>query len=361
LTQFINIHALQTLPPSALNRDDSGMPKKALFGGVERARISSQSWKYAIRQFFAENYDASYMGCRTTQLPSEFRRRLLEVRPKADGKLVDSLVKIVLGVVEKTEADNEEVEPGSVTSSKMIVFYSPSQLDSLVDVAVEVVDGKRKSISVSEIKSSLVGKNTVDLALFGRMMTANAELSVEAAASVAHIIGVDKLTNQRDSFVGIDDALSKTKIIGSIDFVSSTVYRYACLDTATLSKNLDGDAQFTADAVGAFVNAFVRSMPSGKQSSFAAQTLPHFVLVTISDDQPLSLASAFSSVLSGEDIASEAVMRLIDEASSLYDNYGLPEHAFYIGTGAGMDIPFAERLPLKDLVVAVKNVVVADA
>lgn len=35
---FIDIHVVQTLPPSNINRDDTGAPKTAQFGGVKRAR-----------------------------------------------------------------------------------------------------------------------------------------------------------------------------------------------------------------------------------------------------------------------------------------------------------------------------------
>ena len=46
---LIELHTLTAHAPSNLNRDDFGRPKTALFGGTERARISSQSLKRAIR------------------------------------------------------------------------------------------------------------------------------------------------------------------------------------------------------------------------------------------------------------------------------------------------------------------------
>ncbi|HKM25196.1 MAG TPA: type I-E CRISPR-associated protein Cas7/Cse4/CasC, partial [Corynebacterium sp.] len=48
MSLIIDIHALQTLPPSLINRDDTGAPKSAVYGGVPRQRVSSQSWKRAI-------------------------------------------------------------------------------------------------------------------------------------------------------------------------------------------------------------------------------------------------------------------------------------------------------------------------
>lgn len=50
---FLDIHAIQTLPPSNINRDDTGSPKTAQYGGVRRSRVSSQSWKKAMRDFVA--------------------------------------------------------------------------------------------------------------------------------------------------------------------------------------------------------------------------------------------------------------------------------------------------------------------
>ena len=46
---FIDFHVLQTVPPSCVNRDDTGSPKTAVYGGTVRARVSSQAWKHAMR------------------------------------------------------------------------------------------------------------------------------------------------------------------------------------------------------------------------------------------------------------------------------------------------------------------------
>ncbi len=46
---LIELHMLQNFAPSNLNRDDTNNPKDCDFGGVRRARISSQCLKRAIR------------------------------------------------------------------------------------------------------------------------------------------------------------------------------------------------------------------------------------------------------------------------------------------------------------------------
>ena len=44
---YVDFHVLQTVPPSCVNRDDTGSPKTAVYGGSVRARVSSQAWKHA--------------------------------------------------------------------------------------------------------------------------------------------------------------------------------------------------------------------------------------------------------------------------------------------------------------------------
>ena len=64
---YVDFHVLQTVPPSCINRDDTGSPKTAIYGGVTRARVSSQAWKHAMRQAFVEEslLDEEDVGKRT--------------------------------------------------------------------------------------------------------------------------------------------------------------------------------------------------------------------------------------------------------------------------------------------------------
>lgn len=36
---YVDFHVLQTVPPSCVNRDDTGSPKTAVYGGATRARV----------------------------------------------------------------------------------------------------------------------------------------------------------------------------------------------------------------------------------------------------------------------------------------------------------------------------------
>ena len=67
---FVQMHMLQSMPPGNLNRDDTGQPKKCLFGGTTRGRISSQCLKRNIR--LSPLFQEAFVGAvanRTKYLP----------------------------------------------------------------------------------------------------------------------------------------------------------------------------------------------------------------------------------------------------------------------------------------------------
>ncbi len=79
----IEIHVLQNFAPSNLNRDDTGSPKDAEFGGFRRARISSQCQKRAVRNYFKDHdlIPAANRAVRTKRLLEYVRERLEQRRP----------------------------------------------------------------------------------------------------------------------------------------------------------------------------------------------------------------------------------------------------------------------------------------
>lgn len=74
---FLDVHVLQTVPPSNINRDDSGSPKTATYGGTLRARVSSQAWKRAVRLAFTADPEMTReAGRRTKKVPQVIADRL---------------------------------------------------------------------------------------------------------------------------------------------------------------------------------------------------------------------------------------------------------------------------------------------
>lgn len=93
---LIQIHILQNYAPANLNRDDTGSPKDAIFGGKRRGRISSQCLKRSIRRCaaFQDTFDGTaLLGVRTRKLPS-----LIETELRKLG-IEDDVVKAILSRV----------------------------------------------------------------------------------------------------------------------------------------------------------------------------------------------------------------------------------------------------------------------
>jgi CRISPR system Cascade subunit CasC len=125
---FIDIHALQTVPPSCINRDDTGSPKTARFGGVRRARVSSQAWKKAIRNEFSTLLAEDEIGQRTKRVVEFIAQYLKNEIPEADQETIERFATDAL------KATGIQVKNKETT---YLVFVSPRQAEELAKLAAE--------------------------------------------------------------------------------------------------------------------------------------------------------------------------------------------------------------------------------
>ncbi|ACK70861.1 CRISPR-associated protein, Cse4 family [Gloeothece citriformis PCC 7424] len=98
MTNFLEIHLLQSTPPSNMNRDQNGSPKTAHFGGVERLRVSSQSWKHAVRQYYKKTLPDDHKTYRDKGWPTELAKRLKQEKFDEELNLKDSDFSVVLPI-----------------------------------------------------------------------------------------------------------------------------------------------------------------------------------------------------------------------------------------------------------------------
>lgn len=83
---YIDFHVLQTVPPSCVNRDDTGSPKTAVYGGATRARVSSQAWKRAMRLMYREELLArEQLGERTKKIVAVVAGEIAALSPESDA------------------------------------------------------------------------------------------------------------------------------------------------------------------------------------------------------------------------------------------------------------------------------------
>lgn len=114
---YIDVHALQTVPPSNLNRDDTGAPKSAVYGGVPRARVSSQAWKRATRAYFSDEHllEPSELGVRTKKVAEVLADRITALDPALER--ADALQSAAV-VIENATGSKIEVPKRSADAAK---------------------------------------------------------------------------------------------------------------------------------------------------------------------------------------------------------------------------------------------------
>ncbi|MDR1447364.1 MAG: type I-E CRISPR-associated protein Cas7/Cse4/CasC [Candidatus Ancillula sp.] len=338
---IVDIHVIQTVPPSCINRDDNNRPKTAIYGGAQRARVSSQAWKKAVRDEFRERLGKDKVGFRTVFPLDLIKEKLIELGiNEDDAKKRAEAVLHTLGI--KTSADKKT----GATKTSALFFISPKQVDALAKEAANFEGDPKKVVAEKEAKArikKLSNKDhTLDIALFGRMVADDPTLNCDAACQVAHAISVDEVNTEFDFFTAVDDVKDQdietsdagSGHLGVVEYNSSTLYRYATIYVDQLLHNLNKDKKATAKAVKEFLRAFAISMPTGKINTFANDILPQLVLVTIRQDQPVNLVTAFENPIykrEGSSISDIATQKLANEYKKVHENYvNKPETAYVI-------------------------------
>lgn len=326
---YLDINVLQTVPSSNINRDDTGTPKKAIYGGVTRSRVSSQSWKRVMRQaFMTDSEGAEWLNSHRTKhgvslLANWIKSCSKDVSDEVALKKSLDTFKIVGLLSKKAKPDKKTGE--YLTGA--LLQLSNGQLDKLAHYVLS-----HDELDKKEIRETLIEKSSLDLALFGRMVADDPELNVDAASQVAHAISTHAIVPEYDFYTAIDDdkedSQAGSAMMGTLAYNSSTLYRYANVNINELMHNL-GSTELTIEGVKLFVKEFMLTMPTGKENTFANKTLPQYVMITLREDTQVNLVSAFEEpVKSNHGYVEESIERLEKEYS---DTLKLVEQPIYTG------------------------------
>ena len=365
MSTYVDIHVIQNLPPSCVNRDDSGSPKSAVYGGVRRLRVSSQSWKRATRLYFNDLLDASDVGVRTKRVAELLAARITEDAPDL-AETAPALVGEVFKAARIKLSAPRGKKDGPLESGYLL-FLSTSQVARLAELAIASARGG-EALDAKAVKKVFKEPHAVDIALFGRMVADNTDLNIDAACQVAHAISTHAAENEYDFFTAVDDAKSRSEeedagagMMGTVEFSSATMYRYATVNIDMLRHNL-GDGEAALRALEVFIRGFCLSMPTGKQNTFANRTVPEAVVVAVREDQPVSLAGAFEEAVPADaahGYTARSVQALARYAATIEDSYGLePLRSFVVALTDGDAVAsLGERVSFKDLPERVREVV----
>jgi CRISPR system Cascade subunit CasC len=315
---LIELHLLQSFPVTCLNRDDVGAPKSARFGGCQRARISSQSWKRAIRSLEQEYDGTLFAGKRTRFIIDSMKTSFMQKGQSESHS--DKLATAMADSLGKLDTSGK----GDV---KTLLYFSPQEMESVVDafLALQPEDVLQKfedlkpdekkdkkawenaekeltkmaKKAAKNLKSTV--KDNADIAIFGRMVADDHSLMVEGAGLFSHALSTHAMDNEIDFFSAVDgdkneDTDRGAGHIGTIEFNSACYYRYVGLNL---------DLLFDADHIGHFddserkavVKNFVKSailaVPGARKNSMFGWNPPEFILGLKRSGQPLSLVNAF--------------------------------------------------------------------
>ena len=360
--KHLELHILQSVPVTCLNRDDLGSPKTAFFGGVQRARVSSQSWKRAIREY-AHEISPYFEGKRSRLIIEPLQDELVKLG-KSEEEALEAAKSIGL-VIGKLDA---KAENKGLFRVKTVHYTSKSELKAIAELFIQQLgeldnnpliekvnklkdaqnaDDDQKKKIVKEIKTldkkiSSVGqkavktigagvlKDAADLALFGRMVANDHSLTIEGAAMFNHPISTHKVDNELDFFAAVDDwqkeGESGAGMTGTLEFNSSVYYRFAALNLDMLA-NKKHLACMTIDerkeVVSAFVQATLEAVPgmtasnSGRKNSMNGYTRPSYVLGIIREKgHPIQFVNAFEEPVwsgSGRGIMKASIEKLQKE------------------------------------------------
>ena len=281
-------------------------------------------------------------GCKVTVMPAFATAE--EIKALAPDKDALKLAQKVIA-----DAGIKSDDKGT----KALFFMSTAQAKALAELAVEGCKDKK------QYKEALKAAPSADMALFGRMVADDPSLNYDAAAQVAHSISTHTVQNEFDYFTAVDDCAPEDNAgaghLGTVEYNSATLYRYATVNVLELVRTLG--AEQAAQTVRAFGEAFIRSMPTGKQNSFANRTLPDAVYITLRQDQPVNLCGAFEKPVrkSEEGYAEPSKMALKQYAKELYNTFAeVPEQSFTVGTGLE---ELAQPMPLNTMLAVLEKAV----
>lgn len=363
---ILELHLIQNFAPSNLNRSDTGSPKDCTFGGFRRARISSQSFKKAMRDHFNKSRLLSdeQTAFRSKRLHEKIFTLVNE--KDSDFENLEFVIEAILSmngiylVEEQAIQDEDDTQEEAVwiSKSETLAFLGKDTVNELADIITEnkeVVseagkvfkkyredkrtgNGYKGNISkedksklrnkvkkvlgkdlTTKIESVMDGSKASDLALFGRMLADLPDLNSYASSQVAHAISTHKVGVEFDFYTAVDDLkpddISGADMLGVIEFNSACFYRYLNIDTDLLKENLQDDEELTKATVEAFIRSAIEAIPTGKQNSFATHEKPSFVLAVVRDAGLCSLANAFEKPIypNGKKSLVEGSIERLDE------------------------------------------------
>lgn len=315
--KHLELHILQSFPVTCLNRDDLNSPKTAVFGGVQRARVSSQCWKRAVRELAKDVLPEFFQGQRGRLIVEPLKEAL-----QREGIKEVEAIEAAKAIADYLATYDEEGEKKKgILQVKTAYFTTPREIEKLAKAYRKTNDVEK---AIKEIKPEDF-KDAADISLFGRMVASDHTLTIEGAAMFSHALSVHRVDNEIDYFSTKEDFQSDdagAAMTGTLEFNSATYYRFAALN---LDMLFDKEhlaclkPQERKEIVKTFVKAVIEAVPSARRNSQNGDVRPKHVLCVIREKgHPVQLVNAFEEpIFSKKGIVNDAIQKLNDEYKCL--------------------------------------------
>lgn len=345
----LDVHLIQSYPYSNLNRDRHGTPKTATYGGVQRARLSSQNGKRHVRQHVeqaiglravrsrgipqavAEHLVAAGWEERTARTAAQLLILAAGVQGLgiAEGGGTNALLFLPetaiaeLAEVAQTHREGLSVAVAAVVADEEKAAAKAARKTAAKDTDEDELqeddedeeesarsvllakhvakatpkDGPKDALKKDVLK--VLQSRNASVAAFGRMLANEAGSTVTGAVQMAHGVSTHEVVIQTDFFTAVDDLQTDAGEergaghMGDNRYTSATFYRYGPLNVGELLRDLDPET--ARQVVAEYLRALVTAILPAKGSGTAPYTVPHLVYVALRSDRPVSLVGAFET------------------------------------------------------------------
>ncbi len=299
-----------------------------------------------MRDYFHKNSEDSNVGVRTLEIVKYVADKIIKI----DGSVSqEEAMKLADDVINKANVKTKDQK------AKALFFLGDIQAQKLAEAALSEKSDKK------ELQKILSENPAIDIALFGRMVADDPSLNEDASSQVAHAISTHAIQNEFDYFTAVDDLSPEDNagagMIGNVEFNSSTLYRYANVAVHELSRQLE-DKEAVINTLKLFIKAFANSLPTGKVNTFANQTIPQALIVSLRSDRPISMVSAFENPIKAKNgYIRNSIKRLVEEFTRSEKFVAKPIETMYVvmEKNEKMNSIGIEKDSIEDLLSGVAN------
>lgn len=350
---IVELHLLQSVPASTLNREDAEHPRHTGFGNVPRGRISGRVLRRSARELLAESgADLSTAGISTQRLVSDAGRWidatscLDEPSDDTDDAVREAFYELGFGIA-KADLTPSVMFTGT-RASEQLARFCLDDWDGYADRAdrrkkihsnaegpeqaradeLKLANVKTKEEQLAAAERILAPRQAVDVALYGGGIAEYDGFSAEPAVEVAHALSTHAVAPGSAADPG-----------GTVDVDAACYYRYARLDVTKLAHNLGGTPGLVERTAGTWLRSMVHAVPGTGPSATAARTVPEVVLAVVREHGSWNLANAFLDPVTGTDVLTRSTGRLVEHFGRVRAFYGTEEIREVLGAAISGSLP----------------------